>query len=265
MMARAIKAEFRKFFTTRMWWGIAIPVFGLSAAVSGLLAAFSNPSGNKELGIPPSSAIEAATNVYASGPGVQFGYLFTLCIGVLMIGSEYRHKTLSVTFLSVPKRTQVMLAKVIAMLGIGGLYGVLFLIAAVGVGGTTLASKGGSAFPEPGQLARTLLLLLLALGLWGLIGLGAGILIPNQVVALLVTIGIAWMVEPFAGFLLALTSWGSGVAHFFPSQATQAMLANTPTPGTSLLSWWAGALVLLAYAVVLAGIGSLLTVRRDVT
>jgi hypothetical protein len=32
-----------------------------------------------------------------------------------------------------------------------------------------------------------------------------------------------------------------------------------------LLSWWAGALVLVAYAAVLAGIGSLLTVRRDVT
>jgi putative exporter of polyketide antibiotics len=31
------------------------------------------------------------------------------------------------------------------------------------------------------------------------------------------------------------------------------------------LSWWAGALVLVAYAAVLAGIGSLLTVRRDVT
>jgi hypothetical protein len=25
MMGRAIKAEFRKFFTTRMWWGMAIP------------------------------------------------------------------------------------------------------------------------------------------------------------------------------------------------------------------------------------------------
>jgi ABC-2 type transport system permease protein len=34
---------------------------------------------------------------------------------------------------------------------------------------------------------------------------------------------------------------------------------------TELLSWWAGALVLVAYAAVLAGIGSFLTVRRDVT
>jgi len=263
MMGRAIKAEFRKFFTTRMWWGMAIPVFLLSAGMSALVAATSNPQGNKELGIPPVPAIEAANSVYTSGVGL--GYLFTLCIGVLVIGSEYRHKTLSVTFLAVPKRVKVMLSKVVAILGIGSLYGVLFLIAAVGVGGTILAARGLPAFPDAGQLARTLLLVLLALGLWGLIGLGAGILIPNQVAALLIMIGFAWIVEPIAGFALSNFDWSKGIARFFPSQATSAMLGNTPPPGASLLSWWAGALVLLAYAAAMAGIGSLLTIRRDVT
>jgi hypothetical protein len=41
-----------------------------------------------------------------------------------------------------------------------------------------------------------------------------------------------------------------------------ALNSNT---NVELLSWWAGALVLVAYAAVMAGIGSLLTVRRDVT
>lgn len=263
MMGKAIKAEFRKFLTTRLWWGLAIPVFLLSAGMATLVATTTNPNGNKELGIPPVPAIEAANSVYTSGVGL--GYLFTLCIGVLMIGSEYRHKTLSVTFLAVPKRVQVMLAKVVAILGIGGLYGVLFLIAAVGVGGTILASRGIAAFPEADQLARTLLLVLLALGLWGLIGLGAGILIPNQIAALLIMIGLAFIVEPIVGTILSFTSWGAPVAKFFPSQATSAMLGNTPPPGTSLMSWWGGALVLLTYAAVMAGVGSLLTVRRDVT
>jgi len=31
------------------------------------------------------------------------------------------------------------------------------------------------------------------------------------------------------------------------------------------LSWWAGALVLAAYAAVMAGVGSWLTVRRDIS
>jgi hypothetical protein len=37
------------------------------------------------------------------------------------------------------------------------------------------------------------------------------------------------------------------------------------TADVHLLSWWAAALVLAAYAVGMAGVGSLLTVRRDVT
>jgi len=78
-------------------------------------------------------------------------------------------------------------------------------------------------------------------------------------------IGLAWMVEPLAGIGFSLTSWGSGIAQFFPSQATQSMLSGDHLPGTSLLSWWAGALVLVAYAAVMAGIGSLLTIFRDVT
>jgi ABC-2 type transport system permease protein len=263
MMGSAIKAEFRKFFTTRLWWGLAIPVFGISATMSAFLGSITNPEVNKSVGLPPVPALQAATSVYTAGVGL--GYLFTLCIGVLMIGSEYRHKTISVTFLAVPKRAKVMLAKVVAILGIGGLYGVLFLTAAVGFGGTILASRGLPAFPEAGQLGRTLLLVLLALGLWGLIGLGAGILIPNQVAALLIMIGLAMIVEPIVGLWFSVTSWGAQVAQFFPSHATQAMLSSAPPPGTSLLSWWGGALVLLAYAAVMAGIGSLLTIRRDVT
>src|ERR1035437_5354049 len=35
---------------------------------------------------------------------------------------------------------------------------------------------------------------LLVLGLWSLIGLGAGILIPNQVAAILIAVGAAWIV-----------------------------------------------------------------------
>jgi len=262
-MGPAIKSEFRKFFTTRMWWGMAIPVFGISALGAGLFAALTSPAGNTDIGLPPTSDFQFANSIYTSG--IQFGYLFTLCIGVLMIGSEYRHKTITVTLLSTPKRVKVMLAKVVAMLGIGGLYGVLFLIASVGVGGTVLAVRDFAAFPEPAQLTRSLLLLLLALGLWGLIGLGAGILIPNQIAALLIMVGFAFIVEPIAGALLSFTSWGSGVAQYFPSMATSAMLSTVPVEGTSLLSWWAGVLVLMTYAAVMAGIGSLLTIRRDIS
>jgi len=155
---------------------------------------------------------------------------------------------------------------VTSLLGIGVFYGLIFLLGSVGVGATTIAMKGFSPFPEGGTVTRTLALSLLVLGLWALVGLGAGILIPNQVAAILIAVGTAWILEPLLGFLLGLVSWGKTIVPYMPSQATSAMVGQVnASTSVQLLSWWAGALVLVAYAAVLAGIGSLLTVRRDVT
>lgn len=266
-MGHAINSELRKFFTTRLWWGMALAIFIAAAAVAGLFGALVNSGsfgGPAQGGVPALSPHDVAVNVYSSG--VSFGYLMTLAIGVLTIGSEYRHKTITSTFLSTPRRGRVMGAKVISLLSIGVLYGLLFIISSVGVGATVLRIRGMPAFPEPGSILRTLALILLVLGLWALIGLGAGILIPNQVAALLIAIGVAWIIEPIAGALLSTQSWGDGVSQYFPSQATSAVLQTfTGNPSTERLSWWAGALVLAAYAALMAGIGSFLTVRRDIS
>jgi len=269
-MAGAVKAEFRKFFSTRMWWGMAIGVFlagALFALLFALVVAGSTQQGGPGGGGPPLPDLDNTTmvsTVYTAG--LSLAYLLTLVVGVMSIGSEYRHKTITSTFLSTPKRVRVMVAKVTSLLGIGALYGVVFLVGSVGVGGATIAIKGFSPLPDAGPIARALALSLLVLGLWSLLGLGAGILIPNQVAAILIAVGAAWIVEPLAGFLLSLVSWGQSVVPYMPSQATSAMVGQVNTSSTTeLLSWWAGALVLVAYAAVLAGIGSFLTVRRDVT
>jgi ABC-2 type transport system permease protein len=268
-MGGAITAEFRKFFTTRMWWGMAIGVFlsGAAFAVLFALVVAGSRTGGPDSGgprLPGLDSTSMVSTVYTAG--LSLAYLLTLTVGVMSIGSEYRHKTITSTFLATPKRVHVMVAKVISLLGIGAFYGVVFLIGSVGVGAATIAVKGFSPIPEVGPIARTLALSLLVLGLWGLIGLGAGILIPNQVAAILIAVGAAWILEPLLGFLLGLASWGKSIVPYMPSQATSAMVGQVNTSATvELLSWWAGALVLVAYAAVLAGIGSLLTVRRDVT
>ena len=269
-MGGAITAEFRKFFTTRMWWGMAIGVFlcgGALAVVYALLVAGSSTQGPGGPGGPRFPGLGDPTmvaTVYTAG--LSTAYLLTLTVGVMSIGSEYRHMTITSTFLATPKRVRVMIAKVASLLGIGVFYGLVFLLGSVGVGASAIALKGYSPVPDVGTITRVLGLSLLVLGLWALIGLGAGILIPNQVAAILIAVGAAWIVLPLAGFLLGLVSWGKPIVPYLPSEATSAMVgqinANT---NVELLSWWAGALVLVVYAAVLAGIGSLLTIRRDVT
>jgi ABC-2 type transport system permease protein len=234
---------------------------GLFALLFALLAGQGNP---REGGLPKLDNAQMVTSVYTAG--LTVAYLLTLAVGVMAIGAEYRHKTITSTFLSTPRRVRVMLAKVSSLLGIGAFYGLVFLVGSVGVGAVPISIKGYAPFPDAGPVVRTLALSLLVLGLWALIGLGAGILIPNQVAALLIAVGVAWILEPLAGFLLGLASWGPGIAKFLPSRATSAMVQQVNTsPTAQQLSWWAGALTLAVYAALMAGIGSVLTVRRDVT
>ena len=267
MIQRAIRSELRKFFTTRLWWGMAIGVFLAGAAFSllfGILLTSDSAGSGGAQGIPTGDATQIANSVYTGG--LSIGYLLLLTIGVIQIGAEHRHSTITGTFLATPRRTTAMLAKVVALLVIGVMYGVISLVGSVSVGAVTLSARGAEAFPS-GEVVRTIALSLLVLGLWALIGLGVGILIPNQVAALLIGVGVAWIVEPIAG--LALKAWDFGrdhIAPYLPTEATNAIVnAVQNAPDDVRLSWWGGALTLAAWAAVLAGVGIWLTARRDVS
>jgi ABC-type transport system involved in multi-copper enzyme maturation permease subunit len=219
-----------------------------------------NPFG----GAPVGDATQIANSVYTAGLGV--GFLLMLVIGVIQIGSEYRHRTITSTFLTQPHRPRVMLGKVLALVLVAAAYGTLSMVGSVLVGAATLEARGAEAFPSA-EVLRTLVLSLLVLGLWALIGLGAGILIPNQVAALLIAVGVAWIVEPIAG--LAVKQWGFGKEHiapYLPSEASQAVINTAMTSaGDVRLSWWGGAIVLVAWAVAFAGAGVARVVRQDIS
>jgi ABC-2 type transport system permease protein len=130
-----------------------------------------------------------------------------------------------------------------------------------------LLLRHGSLFLGSGDTARALALAVLAIALWGVLGLGVGTLIRNQVVALLVSIGVAWIAEPLLAFGLDAAHLGA-VARYLPSQATSAVISPATTNSgvdVALLPWWGGALVVIGYAVLSGGLGALFTLRRDVT
>ncbi len=259
----AISSELRKFFTTRLWWGMAIAVVVTAAAFATAFAFLYTSGAMEQAGAPTGTPTQVANSVYTAGLSV--GYLLLLTIGVMQIGSEYRHKTISGTFLATPKRSEAMLAKVVALLAIGALYGLLSLVGSMSIGSVVLGMRGDEAFPSS-EVFRTAALSLLVLGLWALIGLGAGILIPNQVAALLISVGVAWIAEPLAAF--GLQFWAFGKDHivpYLPTQATNAVVNAVGSPDQTRLSWWAAALVLAAWAAALSGLGIWRTVRQDVS
>ena len=266
-MTGAIRAELRKFLTTRMWWGMAIGVALISAAFPLLLGIVYtmdlDPAEAQATGLGDGSATQIANSVYTGG--LSMAYLLMLTIGVLQIGAEYRHKTITSTFLAVPNRAKAMLAKVLALGAIGAAYAVLSMAISVAVGAVVLSLRGADPFPTA-DVARTILLALLVLALWALIGLGVGILIPNQVAALLIGVGVAWIVEPLLGLVLRVwETTNDYVAPYLPSAATQSTLNAVMQPGQHAVSWWVGALTLVAWAAVFAGAGVWRTLRQDIS
>jgi ABC-2 type transport system permease protein len=274
-MTALVRTELRKYLTTRLAWGMALAMFGLGAVFSALFGAFL-VYGSLVPGGPPTSEVVPplvlARLVYTAG--IQVGYLLALVIGVLSIGQEFRHKTISGTFLATPRRGAVVAAKVVALVLIASGNAVAHVLGCLLGGGVLLAVNDLPLFPEPAELGRTLVLVLLVLALWSLIGLGIGVLIPNQIAALIIAVAAAWIVEPLLGFGLTLVDGGDAVARFFPSQATSATLdlftgiepglASALGGAEDPLRWWAAALVLLSYATAMTVVGWLLTRSRDI-
>lgn len=276
-MLSLVRAELLKYRTTRMVWGMALSMFLAGAAFAALIGALMLYGGlqlpDAELAVKEVvPELTLARIIYTAG--IQLGYLLALVVGVLSIGQEFRHKTATSTFLASPRRWRVVIAKVVALVVIAVGNGVLHLVGGVIGGGIFLALNDLPLFPEPTQLLRTLALALLVLAVWSLIGIGFGVLIPNQIAALFVAVAVVWIVEPLLGFGLTFLDGGDAIARFFPSQATVATLdlytgldesiAQAMGGAADPLTWWMGALVLLAYAAVMTAIGLWLTQRRDI-
>ncbi|MEI5579518.1 hypothetical protein WB472_48190, partial [Streptomyces brasiliscabiei] len=78
-------------------------------------------------------------------------------IGTLVVTGEFRHKTLTPTFLATPRRGVALAGQALAGAAMGILYAALAIVAAVGLGGAVLAVFGVDA-----QLGRA--------DTWALIG-----------------------------------------------------------------------------------------------
>lgn len=279
-MTSAVRAELRKYFTTRLSWSMPLAMFvlgALFAALQGLFLAVIGefPGADGEMVRPAElwDDLTVARLVYTGG--ISMGYLLALVLGILSMSGEVRHRTLTSTLLATPRRGRLITAKLAGLAVVVVLNALAFTAGSLLGGGIMLAVGDAALFPEPGQLLATLARMVLVLVLWGLMGFGLGVLIPNQVIALFVGVGFTLLLEPLIGFGLTFVDWLADAAKFFPSQATMATLdlysGVDPATQQSLggaedpLTWWVAALVLLGYAAVMVVLGWVLTSRRDVS
>jgi hypothetical protein len=269
-LAAASRSELTKQFTTSIWWILALVLLvyiGLFAAGFGfLLAAVAN--GTLTGGDAPQIPADTLPPVIYS-IATSFGYVFPLLVGTLMVTSEFRHKTLTPTFLATPRRGVVLAAKVVGGIVMGVLFGAIGLIAALGPGAVVLSIAGLRTGLDATDTWALVGRMLVAFVLWTLIGIGVGAVVRNQVVAIVLVLAFTQFIEPVARLAGGFVAGLEPVARVLPGAASDALVGasafsiSMPT-ATEALEWWAGGLVLLAYALVFLVLGQLTSWRRDV-
>lgn len=273
----AVTAEFTKTLTTRMWWVLLIILvayvgllaggitFGLGA-LDGAGGAAPVGAGETIAGLPVD---QLAPVVYSLATAV--GYVFPTLLGALVVTNEFRHKTLTPTFLATPGRGAVLSAKWVVLLVLGALFGIAALVGTVGLGAAGLAAFGFDPMLGESDMWALFARAVLAMALWGIVGVGLGVLVPSQVGSIVMILAFTQFVEPILRLAAGFADWAGQVGQFLPGAASDALVGSsiyTAMPGgagTPQLDWQQGGLVLLGYAALFTAIGYVANWRRDVT
>jgi ABC-2 type transport system permease protein len=275
---RLVKAEVVKLLTTNTWWLFALGAFVTWAgtfAINATVAHFTmGASAPQDVSAEDaanfavvSDQIYQAANLYTSGQ--FFGLLFVVLLGIVMVTSEFYHQTATSTFLTTPHRTAVISAKLV----VAAVAGLLFWLFTTALNiPATMIFLGAEDLPThlgDSIVQRALLLNGLAYLLWGILGVGIGVLIRSQIAATVTSVLAYLLGTALIGVLFTLLAgwldqdWIEKIQYGLPSVASGLMVAGRNLPNQP--DYWVGAVVLIVWAVVTGTIGTLITRRRDIS
>lgn len=270
-VSNVTRSEFTKVFSTSLWWILLIVLVGYVAFTAGALAFVIGgvssgllPTGGSS---PMPSGSTVAPTLYALAASV--GYVVPLILGTVMVTGEIRHQTLTATFLTTPRRSTVLWAKVVAGIGMGVIFGVAGVVSSTGPAAGILAAFGLETDLGSRDTWALIGRVVLAFAIWVVVGIGVGSLVRNQIAAVVGVLVFTQFIEPIARTAGAFVDGISEVTRYLPGAATDALVGSSIFTasglGSSSLEWWAGGLVLLGYAVVFLVLGGLSSWRRDVS
>ena len=233
-MNRQIGVEVRKVLGDRSVWGIVIATVAVTT-VGALQTAIASEA--------PKDLWERQGFFLA----MLNMRLFLLVLGAKIVTDEFRFGTIVPAILIQPRRERFVIAK-LATVGIAGL-----VAAALASGALTAATWTHLADGLQAVEVRSLVGLVLAGGLWALIGGAVGFIVRHQVGAIVGA--IVWVIVVDQILVGRLGDLG----HYLPSDAGGA-LAIAPSARLMVI----GGLILSAYAAGAALLGTILMQRRDV-
>ncbi|MDR0848229.1 MAG: ABC transporter permease [Propionibacteriaceae bacterium] len=270
-MIAAIRSEYRKFFSTRLWWILMLVMFAYILLFSGGVAGIFSWLETSDPETFQGTAESMRPMAYGFAPSL--GYVFPAIVGALAWTNEYRHRTIVPTFLGEPRRGVVSIAKAVAGVPMGFVIGLVGTIAAVGGG-----AVGFAIFGFPTQLGdvetwKNAGLSVLALTIWAILGVGLGMLITSQIGVIITLLVWTQLLEGIVMLVCIAFEATRGVPKYLPGQLGAAIVGGSetamldPTGGLGAgdtLVWWQAALLLAGYGVVFGIVGYFVRIRRDV-
>jgi hypothetical protein len=254
-VARLIAGEFGKLFTTRLWLWLLLASMAVAALFASLDIAFSGDPDTVTFALSTSAG---QRTLFASAAGAA--QPFVAVLAAIGLTGEFRHRTVTATFLSTPRRGRVVLAKLIAYGLTGAGYGLACTAVVAAISVPWLRTKAIPVSLVDNGLPATMAGGVLAVAVYAVIGVGLAALLREQVATVVGLLIYLFVVEPIVTRIPALSGW----TLYLPGPAGSALVGTALTNQHFLLQWQGG-LVLAGYGAGFALLGTYLAMRRDVT
>jgi ABC-2 type transport system permease protein len=232
--------------------------FRLGVAVAPVIAALVTVAVFTTAGHQGNSPLSAASLVEAIGAPASIITAIALLLGVVGMAGEYRHETITTTFLATPRRRDVVIAKLIAHALTGALIGALSLVVSVVVAVPWLRTEQIALNIDIGVIGVAAGVVASS-ALFGALGVSIGALIRNQTAACAAVLVWLLAVEGIVGDVFH----GSAFVRWLPV-AVARTLVQTGSSDNGLSAPVAAA-TFVGYVVVFAFVANRSTLRRDVT
>jgi hypothetical protein len=254
-MPRLIAGEFGKLFSTRLWLWLLLASMALTALYASLAIAFDDDPDN----FAPSLDSPAGQRLLFAVAGGAAKSLVAVLAAIGLTG-EFRHRTVTATFLTTPHRGRVVAAKLVtyALVGVG--YGLVCLGVVAAIALPWLSTRDIHVPLTGNGIPATAVGVIAAVAVFAVLGVGLGALLREQVATVVALLIYLFVAEPIVTRIPALNAW----TMYLPGPAASA-LTQVTLDDQDFLHPWQGGLALAAYGIAFAVAGTLLAVRRDVT
>jgi ABC-type transport system involved in multi-copper enzyme maturation permease subunit len=186
--------------------------------------------------------------------------VFAVLLGIVLMGGEQSHGTITQTFLVQPVRERVLAAKALVAAGLGAALAVAAVALVLLIAAPWLSARGIDLELGDAQLRRIMLGTVLAAALAAVVGVGCGAFFHGQgsaIAAVLIYLLIGENVlQPVLG----------DDREYTPAASFAAVVnaARTTDPDSGLLPMWTGLLLAVAYTGAFLLVGIFVLSRRDV-